>query len=176
MGTDITGKPPHEIVGLGIVQVPEGRRIFPELQVRENLLIGGYSQAAAHSMADLDDIYELFPVLKERGREKGSNLSGGEQQMLAFGRALMARPKLLMLDEPSLGLAPRMVDALYESIRKIKTRVTVLLVEQTVHLALDVADRVYVLREGRIVAAGSAQEVNSNGWLRTAYLGSKLTL
>ncbi len=174
-GVDISRMPAYQVVSAGIVQVPEGRRIFPDLLVRENLLVGAYSQSTA-SAADLDLIYELFPILEERGRQKGGNLSGGEQQMLAFGRALMARPKLLMLDEPSLGLSPRMVEDLYEAIRKIKATVTVLLVEQSVHLALDVADRAYVLREGRIVGQGTSQELSGGDLLRTAYLGSDAPL
>lgn len=172
-GVDLAGMPAYKIVGAGIVHVPEGRRIFPDLLVRENLMVGAYSQATP-SPADLDRIFDLFPVLKDRLRQKGGSLSGGEQQMLAFGRALMSRPKLLMLDEPSLGLAPRVVEDLYEVIRKIKTTVTVLLVEQSVHLALEVADRAYVLREGRIVGHGSSQDLSSESWLRNAYLGSEV--
>lgn len=174
-GVDLAGKPTHQIVSAGIVQVPEGRRIFPDLLVRENLMVGAYSQASP-SPADLDRIYELFPVLKDRLRQKGGNLSGGEQQMLAFGRALMARPKLLMLDEPSLGLAPRIVEDLYEVIRKIKATVTVLLVEQSIHLALEVADRAYVLREGRIVGHGSGRDLSNDSRLRDAYLGADVEL
>jgi branched-chain amino acid transport system ATP-binding protein len=170
-GVDLAGMPAYKIVSAGIVHVPEGRRIFPDLLVRENLMVGAYSQAAP-SPADLDRIFDLFPVLKDRLRQKGGSLSGGEQQMLAFGRALMARPKLLMLDEPSLGLAPRVVEDLYEVIRTIKATVTVLLVEQSVHLALEVADRAYVLREGLIVGHGSSKDLSSDSWLRNAYLGS----
>jgi len=172
-GFELAGMPAYKIVGAGIVHVPEGRRIFPDLLVRENLMAGAYSQAAP-SPADLDRIFDLFPVLKDRLRQKGGSLSGGEQQMLAFGRALMARPKLLMLDEPSLGLAPKVVRDLYEVIRKIKTTITVLLVEQSVHLALEVADRAYVLREGRIVGHGSSKDLSSDSWLRNAYLGSEV--
>jgi branched-chain amino acid transport system ATP-binding protein len=172
-GVDLAGMPAHKVVGVGIVQVPEGRRIFPDLLVRENLMVGAYSQAAP-SPSDLDRIFDLFPVLKDRLRQKGGNLSGGEQQMLAFGRALMARPKLLMLDEPSLGLAPKLVEDLYEVIRKIKATVTVLLVEQSIHLALDVADRAYVLREGRIVGQGNTSDLSNESWLRNAYLGSEI--
>lgn len=169
-GTNLDGFAAHRLVALGIVQVPEGRRIFPDLLVRENLMVGAYSQRAP-SPADLDRIYDLFPVLKDRARQKGGNLSGGEQQMLAFGRALMARPKLLMLDEPSLGLAPRMVEDLYDAIQKIKATVTVLLVEQSIHLALDVANRAYVLREGHIVGHGNSQDLRNDPRLRSAYLG-----
>jgi branched-chain amino acid transport system ATP-binding protein len=172
-GADLAGMPAYKRVGLGIVHVPEGRRIFPDLLVRENLMVGAYSQAAP-SPADIDRIVDLFPVLKYRLRQKGGSLSGGEQQMLAFARALMARPKLLMLDEPSLGLAPRVVEDLYEVLRKIKATVTVLLVEQSVHLALEVADRAYVLREGRIVGHGSSKDLSSDSWLRNAYLGSEV--
>jgi branched-chain amino acid transport system ATP-binding protein len=120
----------------------------------------------------LDRIYELFPVLKERASQKGGSLSGGEQQMLAFGRAMMARPKLLMLDEPSLGLSPRMVEHLYEAISKIKSSVTILLVEQSIHLALEVADRGYLLREGRIVGNGTSAELSAGSLLHSAYLGN----
>jgi branched-chain amino acid transport system ATP-binding protein len=172
-GVELAGMPAYKIVAADIVHVPEGRRIFPDLLVRENLMVGAYSQAAP-SPADLDRIFDLFPVLKDRLQQKGGSLSGGEQQMLAFGRALMARPKLLMLDEPSLGLAPRVVEDLYEVIRKIKATVTVLLVEQSVHLALEVADRAYVLREGRIVGHGSSKDMSSNSWLRNAYLGTEV--
>lgn len=172
-GADITGRPPHHIVNLGIVQVPEGRHVFPDLLVHENLAVGAYCRGVP-SKADFDRIYELFPKLRDRAKQKGGTLSGGEQQMLAVGRALMAKPKLLMLDEPSLGLAPLIVEQLYEVLRTIKASMTVLLVEQNVHLALELVDRAYVLREGRVVKEGGARDLADSAWLRSAYLASDM--
>jgi branched-chain amino acid transport system ATP-binding protein len=161
---------PHEVVALGIVHVPEGRHIFPDLTVTENLAVGGY-QRKDDLKGDLEAIFELFPVLKKRLSQLGGTLSGGEQQMLAIGRALLARPKLLMLDEPSLGLAPIVVDRLFDQIQKIKANVTVLLVEQNAQLALELADRAYVLQQGRIVREGKGEDLLNSDWLREAYLG-----
>jgi branched-chain amino acid transport system ATP-binding protein len=161
---------PHEVVALGIVHVPEGRHIFPDLTVMENLAVGGY-QRKDDLKGDLEAIFELFPVLKKRLSQLGGTLSGGEQQMLAIGRALLARPKLLMLDEPSLGLAPIVVDRLFDQIQKIKANVTVLLVEQNAQLALELADRAYVLQQGRIVREGKGEDLLNSDWLREAYLG-----
>jgi branched-chain amino acid transport system ATP-binding protein len=170
-GEEIGGRPPHDIVGRGVIQVPEGRKIFPELTVRENLAVGAYSHGAP-APADLDKVFALFPVLKERLRQLGGTLSGGQQQMLAVARALMAKPKLLMLDEPSLGLAPLIVEQLYEAIAKIKTETTLLLVEQNVHLALGLVDRAYVLRQGKVVREGTRDDLLHNDWIRSAYLGA----
>jgi branched-chain amino acid transport system ATP-binding protein len=158
------------VVERGIVQVPEGRHIFPALTVRENLLVGGYQRKDDLS-DDLAAIFELFPVLRERLNQPGGTLSGGEQQMLAIGRALIGRPKLLMLDEPSLGLAPIVVDRLFDQIQKIKANVTILLVEQNAQLALELADRAYVLQQGRIVREGAGDNLLNTDWLREAYLG-----
>ena len=166
----LVGLRPHDVVERGIVQVPEGRHIFPALTVRENLLVGGYQRKDDLS-DDLAAIFELFPVLRERLNQPGGTLSGGEQQMLAIGRALIGRPKLLMLDEPSLGLAPIIVDRLFDQIQKIKANVTILLVEQNAQLALELADRAYVLQQGRIVREGTGDNLMNTDWLREAYLG-----
>lgn len=174
-GRRIDGRPPHEIVGLGIAQVPEGRRIFPRLTVEENLEIGahrvprtpGISRAAA-----LDQAFGYFPILKERRRQPGGTLSGGEQQMLAMARGLMARPRLLLLDEPSLGLAPLMVAKIFEIIRRIaETGTTVLLVEQNARAALRLAGRAYVMETGRIVMEDRADRMLQDPRVRAAYLG-----
>jgi branched-chain amino acid transport system ATP-binding protein len=156
-------------VSLGIVQVPEGRHIFPALTVKENLAVGGYQRKDSLG-DDLETIFELFPVLKQRLNQPGGTLSGGEQQMLAIGRALIGRPKLLMLDEPSLGLAPIVVDRLFDQIQKIKANVTVLLVEQNAQLALELADRAYVLQQGRVVREGTGDNLLNSDWVREAYL------
>jgi len=161
-------------VALGIAQVPEGRRIFPGLTVEENLTLATvcwrrFGQSIA---GDLDRVFDLFPRLKERRRQLGWSLSGGEQQMLAIGRALMARPRLLLLDEPSLGLAPRLAEEVYEHIKRIgETGLTILVVEQNTVLALAVADRAYVLESGRTVLEGAADELRQNARVREAYLG-----
>ncbi|ULL01688.1 ABC transporter ATP-binding protein [Bradyrhizobium sp. I71] len=170
----IAGWPTDQRVSAGIAQAPEGRRIFPGLSVEENLTLATVSwrrwrQSIA---ADLDRVFGLFPRLKERRRQLGWSLSGGEQQMLAIGRALMARPKLLLLDEPSLGLAPRLAEEVYEQVRCIgETGLTILVVEQNTVLALSVADRAYVLETGRIVLEGPADELKHNARVREAYLG-----
>jgi branched-chain amino acid transport system ATP-binding protein len=169
-GQSLIGLSPHEVVARGIVQVPEGRHIFPDLTVMENLSVGGYQRKDSLS-DDLSAIFDLFPVLRERLKQPGGTLSGGEQQMLAIGRALVGRPNLLMLDEPSLGLAPIVVDRLFDQIQRIKANVTVLLVEQNAQLALELADRAYVLQQGRIVREGSSKDLLNSDWLRQAYLG-----
>jgi branched-chain amino acid transport system ATP-binding protein len=170
LGEPIGGLPAHAIVKRGLIQTPEGRRIFPDLTVMENLVVGAYSRR--EGVADtLDEVLTLFPRLAERLKQRGGTLSGGEQQMLAVGRALMSRPKLLMLDEPSLGLAPIIVDRLYEQIELLKSRMTILLVEQNTRLALDLASRAYILRQGRLVDEGDAAALAASPGLRDAFLG-----
>jgi branched-chain amino acid transport system ATP-binding protein len=172
-GRPITGLRPAAIVELGIVQIPEGRRIFPELTVLENLLVGGINRRVRRERpARLARVWQLFPVLRERLRQRGGTLSGGEQQMLAIGRGLMAGPRLLMLDEPSLGLAPLMVDTLFDAIRTISARgVTILLVEQNVQRALTLAHRGYVLENGEIRLQGPGPALLADPDVRRAYLG-----
>jgi branched-chain amino acid transport system ATP-binding protein len=173
-GADITQAPPHRIVALGISHCPEGRRIFGGLTVRENLRLGAVPQSdRAAAAADLDMVLTLFPVLAERLGQAGGTLSGGEQQMLAIGRALMARPRLLLLDEPSLGLAPLMVERIFETIAGLKADGrTILLVEQNVHHALDVADRAYVLETGRVVLDGPTDVLRRDPAVERSYLGA----
>jgi branched-chain amino acid transport system ATP-binding protein len=170
---DITGRTAVEIVSMGISQCPEGRQIFSELSVKENLLIGGYQRRDRETMArDLDMVFELFPRLAERTRQSGGSLSGGEQMMLAIGRALMAHPRLLLLDEPSLGLAPLLVERLFEMLERINRQgTTILLVEQNASMALELAARCYVLETGRIVLAGTGAELSRNTEVQKAYLG-----
>jgi branched-chain amino acid transport system ATP-binding protein len=172
-GQDITRLPTDQIVALGISQCPEGRRIFGGLTVRENLLLGTVQRKNGQTLqADLEWILTLFPLLKERLTQAGGTLSGGEQQMLAISRALMSRPKLLLLDEPSLGLAPLMVEHIFGVIRELKQHgMTMLLVEQNVHHALDVADRAYILETGQITLAGPAEELKHNPQVEHSYLG-----
>ncbi len=172
-GRRIDGLPPHEIVKQGLSQVPEGRRIFSRLTVRENLDMGAFTiRDKALAEKNLSEVYDLFPVLKERQSQQGGTLSGGEQQMLAIGRALMSSPKLLLLDEPSLGLAPIVVTKIFKIIKDINRRgVTVLLVEQNARAALNLADRAYVLETGRITLEGPAKELLENEKVRKAYLG-----
>ncbi len=172
-GKRIDGLPPHEIVKLGLSQVPEGRRIFSRLTVKENLEMGAFTiRDKALAERNLREVYELFPVLNERRSQHGGTLSGGEQQMLAIGRALMSSPKLLLLDEPSLGLAPIVVTKIFKIIKDINRRgVTVLLVEQNARAALNLADRAYVLETGRITLEGPAKELLENEKVRKAYLG-----
>lgn len=174
-GVNITDKPTHSIVQLGIAMVPEGRRIFPNLTVYENLMMGAYNRKDPDGIEkDLEWIFSLFPRLKERLKQPGGTLSGGEQQMLAVARGLMTRPKLLMLDEPSLGLAPLLVKEVFEVIQKIRDEaVTILLVEQNAYGALKIADYVYVLETGRIVLQGPGNELLANDDVRKAYLGAK---
>ncbi|MHC1789136.1 ABC transporter ATP-binding protein [Solidesulfovibrio sp.] len=173
LGDDITRLSTERIVSLGITQVPEGRMIFPRLTVRENLLMGAYLRKdKAGIREDEEHAYTLFPVLRERRTQMGGTLSGGEQQMLAIGRALLARPKLLLLDEPSLGLAPLVVENIFEIIKQInKDGVTVLLVEQNAQMALQVAHRGYVLETGRVTLEGPAGDLLNDPKVRSAYLG-----
>ena len=172
-GKDITKQPCHKIVHLGMTQVPEGRRIFQELTVYENLLMGAFSQKNKSSFKqDIEEIYQRFPRLAERRNQIAGTLSGGEQQMLAMGRALMSHPKLLMLDEPSMGLSPLLVDQVFEIIKDInKSGTTVLLVEQNAGKALAISDRTYVLETGQIVLSGTGAELASSPEVRKAYLG-----
>ena len=172
-GCDITKTPCHKIVHLGMTQVPEGRRIFQELTVYENLLMGAYSMKDQSGFKkDLDAIYARFPRLAERKNQIAGTLSGGEQQMLAIGRALMSHPKLLMLDEPSMGLSPLLVDQVFEIIKDInKDGTTVLLVEQNAGKSLAISDRAYVLENGKIVLSGTGEELASSEMVRKAYLG-----
>ena len=171
------GRPPHtipshEIVRLGITQSPEGRRVFQQMSVRENLEMGGYTRPAGEIAASLDQVFEQFPRLKERQRQISGTLSGGEQQMLAMGRALMSKPKLLMLDEPSMGLAPILVEQIFEIILKLnQTGTTILLVEQNAQMALSIANRAYVLETGHVVKEGSADALMHDDAVRKAYLG-----
>ncbi len=170
-GTDISGMSAHRIVQMGISQVPEGRRIFPKLTVIENLEMGAFLGRGNFSSV-LEDVYRLFPILKERSKQYGGTLSGGEQQMLAIGRALMSKPEILLLDEPSLGLAPIMVTKIFRTIQEInKEGVTVLLVEQNARAALRLSDRGYVLENGAITLEGASEDLLSNEKVRHAYLG-----
>jgi branched-chain amino acid transport system ATP-binding protein len=171
-GTDITKLPTYEIMRRGISHAPEGRRIFPRMTVMENLQMGATVAAPQHFAADLERVMTLFPILKSRHSQRGGTLSGGEQQMLAIARALMSRPRLLLLDEPSLGLAPLIVKQIFDVIRAINTeqKITVFLVEQNAHHALRLAHRGYVMQNGTITLAGSGQELLANKEVRAAYL------
>jgi branched-chain amino acid transport system ATP-binding protein len=171
-GEDITKAEPHDLVNRGIGHAPEGRRIFSRLTVYENLLMGGFTRTKAENEEQVAHVYELFPRLKERHEQKGGTLSGGEQQMLAIGRALMTRPSVLLLDEPSLGLAPILVQQIFKIIREINDRgMTILLVEQNALQALSIANRGYVLQNGAVVLEGSSGELMTNETVRKAYLG-----
>jgi branched-chain amino acid transport system ATP-binding protein len=172
-GREITEEAPHDVVKMGISQSPEGRRLFPRMSVRENLEMGAYQRADRHSLAeDLDRVYSLFPRLAERKGQRAGTLSGGEQQMCAIGRALMAHPKLLMLDEPSMGLAPIFVEKIFEIVREINAQGTpILLVEQNALMALETAHRGYVMETGRIALADDAKTLRENEEVRKAYLG-----
>lgn len=172
-GKDITKTSTQDIVKLGITQVPEGRRVFSGMTVYENLLMGAYLRNDKDEMKrDIDSVFERFPILKERQKQDASTLSGGEQQMLAMGRALMARPKILLLDEPSMGLAPLLVREIFNIIEDInKQGTTILLVEQNAQMALKVADRGYVLETGKLVLSGTGEELANNDEVRKAYLG-----
>ncbi len=172
-GDDLTRVLPHEIVRRGVVQVPEGRRIFPEMTIVENLELGAYTRSdRAGIAADLQRVFAMFPILEQRRRQKAGTMSGGEQQMLAIARGLMARPKLLLMDEPSLGLAPLLVKQIFNTITEIRQQgVTVLLVEQNARMALTIADRGYVLETGQIVQTGAAADLLNDPGVQTAYLG-----
>lgn len=173
LGTTIAGKPAQSIVKAGISHVPEGRRVFSNMTVEENLELGAYLRNDREAIKkDLNHVFELFPRLLERRKQLSGTLSGGEQQMLAMGRALMAKPKLIIMDEPSMGLAPLMVKNIFNIIEMVnKEGVTVLLVEQNAHMALSVAHRAYVLETGKIVLTGSAKELQESDEVRAAYLG-----
>lgn len=172
-GRSIAGLPAHEIVKLGIVQTPEGRKIFPRLTVLENLEMGAFVRKDPEGVRrDLAGVFELFPILAERKKQTGGTLSGGEQQMLAIGRSVMARPRLLLLDEPSLGLAPLIVKSIFEVIVDLNRKgTTILLVEQNARMALSVAHRAYVLETGSIVMSGDARSLLSDPRVRNVYLG-----
>ena len=171
-GTDISKTPPQDIVSLGISQSPEGRRCFQRMSVEENLELGAYLRRDDRIRDDLDRVYDLFPRLKERTKQKAGTMSGGEQQMLAIGRAMMASPALLLLDEPSLGLAPILVDRIYETVAEINRQgVTILLVEQSATHALNVSHRGYVLETGKVVLADESDKLQSNPEVQKAYLG-----
>ena len=173
MGQRIDRLPAHKIVELGIAHVPEGRRLFPKMTVLENLEMGAYTKRAREKFEDtLEWVFSIFPVLKERKNQIAGTMSGGERQMLAIARGLMSRPKLLMLDEPSLGLAPKLVLKTFEVIQRISEEgVTILLVEQNVRHALELADRGYVLETGRITLSGTGEELLNNDYVKKAYLG-----
>ncbi|WP_026841808.1 ABC transporter ATP-binding protein [Citrifermentans bremense] len=169
---EITKLPPHEIVKLGISQVPEGRRVFAKMSVLENLEMGAYTRSDSEVGSDMEKIFQRFPRLNERKKQAAKTLSGGEQQMLAMGRALMSRPKLLLLDEPSMGLAPMLVEQIFQIIQEINAGgTTILLVEQNANMALSIAHRAYVLETGEVVLQGDAKELASNPEVRKAYLG-----
>jgi branched-chain amino acid transport system ATP-binding protein len=171
-GQPLAGLPAHEVVRRGIAHVPEGRRIFNRLTVRENLMMGAYPRKDDRIAADLERAHSLFPLLRERGTQVAGTLSGGEQQMLAIGRALMANPRVLLLDEPSMGLSPVMVERIFETILDInKQGTTILLVEQNAAMALAIAHRGYVLETGHIVLSGPAADLADNPEVRRAYLG-----
>ena len=171
-GENISHLPSYKIVERGLAQVPEGRRIFLQMTVQENLEMGAYTQSPSGVEADLESVYERFPRLRERKKQIAGTLSGGEQQMLAIGRALMSHPKLLMLDEPSMGLAPILVEQIFDIIRELHASgTTILLVEQNAQMALSVADRAYVLETGRISLSGTGAELAASDSVRRAYLG-----
>ncbi len=174
-GTELLGKPINQVLEAGIAQVPEGRRVFANLSVLENLKIGAYLRNDKDGIEkDVEWVYELFPRLKERSWQLAGTLSGGEQQMLAVGRGLMSRPKVLMMDEPSLGLAPLVVQGIFEIIREINRQgVTILLIEQNANMALKTADLAYVLETGRITMSGTGAELLANESVKEAYLGKK---
>ena len=172
MGEDLGKVPTHKIVSRGLALVPEGRRVFLQMTVQENLEMGAYTRGAKAPEGDLEKVFDQFPRLKERRKQVAGTLSGGEQQMLAMGRALMSNPKLLMLDEPSMGLAPILVEQIFDIIQELhKSGTTILLVEQNAQAALSVADRGYVLETGKIVTSGTGAELLSSPAIKKAYLG-----
>ena len=173
-GKDLEDVPAHKRVALGLVQSPEGRRVFGSLTVAENLDLGAFARKdKAQIKIDLAEVFEMFPRLQERKNQAAGTMSGGEQQMLAIGRALMSQPKLLLLDEPSLGIAPILVKEIFQNLKRIRERgVTILLVEQNAHMALEIADRAYVLETGRVILEGNAKEIAANPRVKEAYLGA----
>ncbi len=171
-GQDITGTPAHALIPKGMALCPEGRRVFLQMTVQENLEMGGFTRSAAENAETIEMVYETFPRLRERYKQVAGTLSGGEQQMLAMGRALMSKPKLIMLDEPSMGLAPILVEQIFDIVKDLhKTGTTILLVEQNAQMALSVADRAYVLETGKISMEGNAKELLHDERVRKAYLG-----
>jgi branched-chain amino acid transport system ATP-binding protein len=171
-GEDITKTPAHDIVKFGLTQSPEGRRIFGRLTVRENLVVGAYTRQSSEIEQSLEQVFAIFPRLKERQGQPGGTLSGGEQQMLAIGRAMMANPRILLLDEPSMGLAPILVQEIFSIVERLNSDgTTILLVEQNAQIALSICHRGYVLQTGEIVLSGSGTELLSNEMVRKAYLG-----
>ena len=172
-GRDITRLDPFQIVELGVTQVPEGRRIFPDMSVLDNLIVGSYSgRARAKKEQNLKEVYDHFPILNERKRQIAKTLSGGEQQMLAIGRGLMADPKLMLIDEMSLGLAPIVIDELFKALERIKGKgITILFVEQNVKRTLEQADRAYILETGRVVLSGTAADLREEDQVKKAYFG-----
>lgn len=171
-GKDITGLAPDQVIRRGIAYIPEGGRPFPNMTVLDNLYMGAYTNRQNLKNGGIDELFQLFPILKSRSQQYARTLSGGERQMLAIARGLISKPKLLMLDEPSLGLAPKLVDEIYDKIRKLKeTGLTVLLVEQNTGYALELADRGYVLENGGIVMSGLCQELSNSDHIKKAYLG-----
>ena len=171
-GQDLHGVAPHKVISHGLAQVPEGRRVFLQMTVEENLEMGAYTRPNSEIAPSIADVYQRFPRLKERRTQVAGTLSGGEQQMLAMGRALMSKPKLLMLDEPSMGLAPILVEQIFDIIKELhKAGTTILLVEQNAQAALSVADRGYVLETGKIVTSGTGQELLASPEIKKAYLG-----
>ena len=172
MGKSLAGIPPHKVVSLGLAHVPEGRRVFLQMSVEENLEMGAYTRPNGEIADSIADIYQRFPRLKERRRQVAGTLSGGEQQMLAMGRAMMSKPRLLMLDEPSMGLAPILVEQIFDIIQELnKAGTTILLVEQNAQMALSIAHRGYVLETGKIVATGTGEELLENEAVKKAYWG-----
>jgi branched-chain amino acid transport system ATP-binding protein len=171
--TELTRMKGHEIAALGVIQVPEGRKLFPDMTVHENLMMGGYNPRARPLRAEtMEQVFQLFPILSQRSKQSARTLSGGEQQMLAIGRAMMAKPRLLMFDEPSLGLAPLLVREIFSSIEKLKSQgLTILLVEQNIRHSLQIADYAYVLETGQVVLQGTGHEVMENEHTKKAYLG-----
>ncbi len=173
-GMEITRLPPHKIVAAGVCQVPEGRQVFAPLSVDDNLRLGGFTQRKDHRWfeQELERVYDLFPILKERWQQAAGTLSGGQQQMLAIGRALLGRPRLLLLDEPSMGLAPLLVEEIFRTVQQLNEQgVTILLVEQNARAALGIADRGYVLETGSVVLSAKADELLEDEAVRRAYLG-----
>ena len=171
-GKDLHGVPAHKLVGMGLAQVPEGRHVFLQMTVQENLEMGAFSQPLSGIEADLESVYQRFPRLQERRKQIAGTLSGGEQQMLAMGRALMSKPKLIVMDEPSMGLSPIFVNEIFDIIKEVrKTGTTVLLVEQNAKKALEIADRAYVLETGKILLSGDAKELMNDDAVKKAYLG-----